>query len=189
MSRGTLIAVVGPSGAGKDTLIEAALSARPDIVRVRRVVTRPPAPHTEDFESLSPDAFQIEKAGNAFALDWSAHGLSYGIRHDTLMALAEGRHALINLSRALIDQARARFPPFLVIAIEAPPAVLESRLAARRRENAPDIEARMKRPAPPAMAGPDCVPVDNGGTIETAIAAFLAALPPAPVNLPGETVR
>lgn len=41
MTTGRLFAVVGPSGAGKDTLIAAALAARPDLAIVRRVITRP----------------------------------------------------------------------------------------------------------------------------------------------------
>ncbi|MFD1807738.1 hypothetical protein ACFSHQ_04955 [Gemmobacter lanyuensis] len=36
-----IVAVVGPSGAGKDTLMDAACAARPDLRRVRRWITRP----------------------------------------------------------------------------------------------------------------------------------------------------
>lgn len=189
MSRGTLIAVVGPSGAGKDTLIDAALAARPDIVRAVRTITRKAAPQTEDFESLSPGAFLTEKAQAAFALDWSAHGLSYGIRHERLAALAEGRHALVNLSRTMIGQARAQFPPCRVIVVEAPVAVLASRLSARGRELASDIEARLRRAQPTPPVGADCVHIDNGGTPEAGIAAFLAALPPALISPPTGSVR
>ena len=38
---GRLFAIVGPSGAGKDTLIQGALAARPGLSVVRRVITRP----------------------------------------------------------------------------------------------------------------------------------------------------
>ncbi len=36
-----ITAIVGPSGAGKDTLIRGALAARPDLRLIRRVITRP----------------------------------------------------------------------------------------------------------------------------------------------------
>ena len=36
-----IFAIVGPSGAGKDTLIEGALKQRPDLRLIRRVITRP----------------------------------------------------------------------------------------------------------------------------------------------------
>ena len=41
MTKGQIFAVVGPSGAGKDTLMAAAARARPDLHIVRRVITRP----------------------------------------------------------------------------------------------------------------------------------------------------
>ena len=56
--KGQLIAVVGPSGAGKDTLIEAARRARPDLLIVRRVITRPTESGGEDFEGVTEAEFR-----------------------------------------------------------------------------------------------------------------------------------
>jgi ABC-type glutathione transport system ATPase component len=61
---GRLFAVVGPSGAGKDTLIDAGRAARPDLLIVRRVITRAEARAIEQaFASASnSDVAAIDKA-------------------------------------------------------------------------------------------------------------------------------
>ncbi len=76
---GMLIPVVGPSGAGKDTLIDAARLARPDIFFPVRVVTRPVSAGGEVFQAAGPDAFDSMANNGDFAFHWQAHGLSYGI--------------------------------------------------------------------------------------------------------------
>ena len=66
---GRLFLIVGPSGAGKDTLLRhaaAALGRNPDIVFVRRIVTRPPSA-AEDHHSVSPDEFLAAARHGAFA--------------------------------------------------------------------------------------------------------------------------
>ena len=80
---GRLVLVVGPSGAGKDTLIAHARAAcRQDatVVFPRRAVTRP-ASAFEDNECLSEADFRQAEANGAFAFWWSAHGHMYGIPH------------------------------------------------------------------------------------------------------------
>ena len=52
-----LVAIVGPSGAGKDTLIRGALAARPDLHLARRVITRPADTDSEDFDSVTEADF------------------------------------------------------------------------------------------------------------------------------------
>ena len=176
MSRGAFVAVVGPSGAGKDTLMEAAARSRPDLELARRVITRPPAPGTERFESVSEAEFERRRSAGAFALDWQAHGLSYAIPAAVERDVGAGRVVLANLSRAVLDAARARFPGMRVLVVTAAPEVLAARLAARGREDAGDIRRRLSR-AVEVPAGPDVHVVDNGGRMEEALAAFLCALP------------
>ena len=102
---GRLICVVGPSGAGKDTLIDVARTQRPDLVIVRRVITRPSALGGEDFDGVTQAEFERRKAAGDFALDWRAHGLSYGLPAATLALRDEGHDLLVNGSRAALEQA------------------------------------------------------------------------------------
>ncbi|MFV0473740.1 MAG: phosphonate metabolism protein/1,5-bisphosphokinase (PRPP-forming) PhnN [Pikeienuella sp.] len=175
--RGALIFVTGPSGSGKDTLIRAALAARPDILPARRRITRPADTATEDFEPVTEAAFAELKKTGAFALDWEAHGLSYGVPREIEKPLAAGRHVLANGSRAAIEAARARFSPLLILLVTAPAEVLAARLAARGRESAEAIAERLARAALDAPTGADVIAVCNGGALEDGIAAFLSALP------------
>ncbi|MBN9309568.1 MAG: phosphonate metabolism protein/1,5-bisphosphokinase (PRPP-forming) PhnN, partial [Devosia sp.] len=78
MSEGALVLVVGPSGAGKDTLIGAAktaLAGDPRFTFPRRVVTRQAMVELEDHDSIDAVEFSRQKLRGAYALDWEAHGL------------------------------------------------------------------------------------------------------------------
>jgi ribose 1,5-bisphosphokinase len=151
-----LVLVVGPSGAGKDTLLDAARQALVDDPRfrfVRRVITRP------------------ADAARDFALQWQAHGLSYGIPAE---AIEEDAVVVANVSRTVIADA-ARLFPTCVIEVTAPPDVLAARLAARARETAADVAARVSRSVPL----PDHVHVEtvvNDASLAEGVARFLAAL-------------
>ena len=168
-----LVLVVGPSGAGKDTLLDAArvALARNQHVRfVRRVITRPTEAGGEAHEAVTEAVF----ATRTFALAWQAHGLRYGIPIDIATDLTAGRVVVANVSRGVIADAAARFP-VRVIEITAPPDILAARLAARGRETAADVAARLAR----TVALPGEVPIEtvmNDATIETGVARFLVAL-------------
>ena len=71
---GTLIYLMGPSGSGKDSLINA---ARPYLAErgcdvMRRVITRSAESVGEDAVGVSPEAFESLKHQRAFALHWQA---------------------------------------------------------------------------------------------------------------------
>ncbi|MFZ4532722.1 MAG: phosphonate metabolism protein/1,5-bisphosphokinase (PRPP-forming) PhnN [Alsobacter sp.] len=173
---GALVAVVGPSGVGKDTLIRLAQQNFRDNPRVsfpRRVVTRPSGAD-EDHESLSVDGFAEARAAGAFALDWDAHGLSYGIPMAVLAAVRDGGVAVVNLSRGALPAARERFPAVVAVFVTAPAEVLAARLAARgRAESVSDRLARTS--AVTADAGRDVV-IENVGPAETAAARLIAVI-------------
>ncbi|MGG7645549.1 phosphonate metabolism protein/1,5-bisphosphokinase (PRPP-forming) PhnN [Rhodovulum sp. YNF3179] len=174
MSGGRLFAVVGPSGAGKDTLIDGARAARPDIHFPRRVITRPETAGGEPFEGVSEAEFARRKAAGTFAIDWQAHGLCYGIPASIDAALAAGRDVVFNGSRAALPAARRRYPGLSVVLVTAPAGVLARRLAARGREAEDEIAARLARAD---YAVPDGAQVvENGGTVAAGVAAFLACL-------------
>jgi ribose 1,5-bisphosphokinase len=168
-----LILVVGPSGGGKDTLLglaRKALLSDPRFRFVRRVITRPADAGGEDHEAVT----EAEFAGREHALQWRAHGLSYGIPVDIVASLDRGQVVVANVSRGVIAEAAARFP-VRVLVVTAPAEALAVRLAQRGRETAADIAARLARD----VALPDGVPVDtvvNDDTPEQGAARVIALL-------------
>ncbi|MGF6859975.1 ribose 1,5-bisphosphokinase [Rhodobacteraceae bacterium MBR-64] len=177
---GRLFLVVGPSGAGKDTVIAGTmdrLSPEDDVILARRIITRPlHADGAEQHVPVTPAAFARLRAAGAFALDWDSHGLSYGIGAELRHWLAAGMTVIANGSRAALPAARVAFGSALIATeITARPETLAARLAARGRESAPDIAARLSR-----TDGLPPVPVDltiaNDGTPEGAAAALFVAI-------------
>ncbi len=170
-----LFAIVGPSGAGKDTLLAGAMAQRPDLVLVRRVITRPTEAGGEDFEGVSEAEFARRHAAGELALDWHAHGLRYGI---PAAQIDPARDVLFNGSRAALPEAQARFPGLVAVLVTAPVGVLAERLAARGRESRADIAARLQRAGFELPEGLAVRQVVNDGTPEQGIARLLAALQP-----------
>lgn len=167
--------IVGPSGAGKDTLIKGVLAERPDLHLVRRVITRPEKAGGEDFEGVTPDEFAVRCDRGDFALTWVAHGLSYGIPKAQVTAPGD---VIFNGSRAALPAAARVFPGLSVILVTAPEIVLAARLAARGRESAQDIRARLTRAAFEMPEGIAFRTVVNDTTPEVGTARLLAALQP-----------
>ena len=144
---GRLILVVGPSGAGKDTLLGLAKAACTDdmnIVFPRRVVTRE-ASSSEDNESLSPDAFQRALQQGAFAMHWEAHGHCYALPKAIDDDIRAGRTVIVNVSRMVVEAIRRSYADVVVVSITAPPQILAERLATRARSSDGQIEARLRR--------------------------------------------
>ncbi len=176
---GTAVLVVGPSGAGKDTLIGAArdrLGACSGFLFPNRFITRGPDPGGEPHEPVTPAEFEALEQAGAFCMTWSAHGLSYGIPSTVLSALARGRHAVLNLSRRRIPLAREVFGRTAVISVTAPVSVLAERLALRGRETREEIEERLSTAVLPPLQGMDVQVLNNDGSVDDGISAFLAIL-------------
>ena len=171
------VLVVGPSGAGKDTLLDAArreLAGDPRFRFVRRDITRAREAGGEQHNPVDADTFAHHRAGGAYALHWEAHGLGYGIPADITADLQAGRVVVASVSRGVIEDAARRFP-VRVLEITAPPELLARRLAARGREGAAEIAARLARivPLPGSI---DVVSIVNDGTPEQGAARVLAEL-------------
>lgn len=176
---GVLVLVVGPSGAGKDTLLQGArvaLAADKTAIFARRVITRLAAAGGEDHEPATAAEFAKRKGAGGFLLAWDAHGLSYSVPVDLAADLAMGRTVIANVSRSVIDEAARRFQRVRVIEVTAPPAVLARRLAARGREPAGAIEERLARASVPLPAHVPCETVMNDASEGEGVARFLAAL-------------
>lgn len=178
-NRGTLVLVVGPSGAGKDTLISYCRSRVSDdgeIVFPRRTITRAGSDGSEDHHCVSEGEFRKQAADGAFAIHWQAHGLSYGVPVLVDTALAEGRSVVVNVSRSVVDAARQRYRPLLVVLVTARREVIAARLRERGRETLDDIDRRLARHDLVEVGGPDVIRLDNSGPIEAAGEALLRLL-------------
>eukprot|EP01037_Dinobryon_pediforme_P010974 gene10974-11055_t len=172
-----LVLIVGPSGAGKDTLLDAVrakLAGRGDIRFARREITRAATPGGEDHLPVEIETFASRCRAGGYALWWEAHGLGYGIGADIIDDLNSGHTVVASVSRAIIPNAASRFD-VRVVEVTAPPEVLAQRLASRGRESAEDIARRLERQVK-LPEGIDCVTVMNDDTIAAGAAKLLRAI-------------
>jgi len=179
MAEGRLILVVGPSGAGKDTLIAAAAAALADEPLYdfpKRQITRAGDAGGEDHIAVSLAEYAARRESGGYALHWEAHGLSYGIPSSIDAVIAAGVTVVVNTSRTIIEAARAHYPNLRVIFVTAPIEVLARRIAARGRESANDVAMRLARAAIIAPSGSDVIELHNDGSILEAVAAFRRAI-------------
>ena len=182
-----VVYVMGPSGAGKDTLLRYArgrLDGRA-VVFAHRYITRPPRTDAENHVALSPAEFALRRARGGFALDWTAHGTLYGIGVELRAWLASGLCVVISGSRAEWPNAIATLPGMLPVLITARPEVLHSRLGARGREDDAGIGARLARAAAVAVDDPRLVVIDNSGPLPAAGERLVEAIESVAAREPG----
>jgi ribose 1,5-bisphosphokinase len=163
---GRLVLVVGPSGAGKDTLLGLARAACLNDERIvfpRRVVTRE-ASSFEDNEQISLDAFRLARSQGEFAIHWEAHGHCYALPRAIDDELRAGRTVVANVSRTVLEAMRRAYVDVVVVSITAPPEILAERLAARARSSDGQIENRLRRAVDSGAAAPD-VTISNVGDV------------------------
>jgi len=172
---GTFVAVVGPSGVGKDSLLSFARARLGnDLVVVRRAITRAATETSEDHDSVSVTDFLDAVAAGRFSLHWQAHGLYYGLPKSLETQLADGKLVIANFSRAVLSMAAERYENMVVVEITARPEVIAQRLQGRGRESAEEIEDRLKRSVNrlPVAA----IEIDNSGDIAIAGERFVELL-------------
>lgn len=185
-STGRLIAVVGPSGVGKDSVMQALGRAAPDVQPVRRAITRAPGQSGEDYDALSLAEFQARAENGGFCLHWQAHGLYYGIPAAVLDDVQRGAQRMANLSRGALPHAARLFPGLIVLNITAAPATLAHRLQARGRETSADIENRLARAQTELDPSLPIHHIENDGPLAATVATALQALGLAPHDAPTE---
>jgi ribose 1,5-bisphosphokinase len=164
---GRLVLVVGPSGAGKDTLLRLAQAAcveDHDIVFPRRIVTRESSAD-EDNMTMSPDEFRGACEHGDFAVHWDAHGHSYALPQGINDDIRAGRAVVANVSRTVIGALRQAYANVVVVTITAPPDVLAQRLAARARHSDGNIADRLARSVGDASTNAD-VTILNAGSAD-----------------------
>ncbi|MEN8918767.1 MAG: phosphonate metabolism protein/1,5-bisphosphokinase (PRPP-forming) PhnN [Octadecabacter sp.] len=178
---GRLIAVVGPSGVGKDSVMAGIHATAPNFHLVRRVITRVPDLGGEDYDAATVPQFNEMVVHGAFAVHWGAHGLFYGIPTTVKYQLNKGTDCLVNFSRSALPQAAELFDHLLVLNITADREVLARRLAARGRENAGDIAKRLAQSEKPLPTGLNVIHLPNNGPLTDTVSRAVALLQPASV--------
>ena len=178
MTGGCLALVVGPSGAGKDTLLRHARAALGDDARYcfpRRFITRPAGDPHEEHIALTEVEFRTRERAGAFGLAWRTHGLSYALPATLPALVAEGRIVVANVSRTVVAEARSRFSRVSVVQVTAGRETLALRLGARGRESPQNRAGRLGRQSP-AVEGRDVRTLVNDGPLEPAVEAFVEML-------------
>jgi thymidine phosphorylase len=179
MAQGIFFFVVGPSGAGKDSLIEGARAHLGDTGRyvfARRTITRPAGAPGEDHNGVTEAQFRSSVSAGEFLITWDAHGLSYGLPVDLLAALSDGCNVIANGSRKMIRELARRVPRLIVVEVTASTDVLAARILARGRETALQARARVMRQVEPLPVDIETIRVSNDGALEQGINAFVRAL-------------
>lgn len=185
---GRLVYVVGPSGAGKDSVMEYArtrLPASAGVIFTRRFITREPASGGEQHIPVSATDFERMRLQGHFALNWDANGLRYGIGREIRTWIDLGFHVVANGSREYLPTALKHFPDALVICITASIETIRSRLNQRQRESDHDIEKRIQRTTVLSLpSGCRVTTIINEGALEAAgdtlITSLLALNPKIP---------
>ncbi len=175
---GMFVCLVGPSGAGKDTLlrlVKTKLAAQPGFIFPCRRVTRAASAH-EDHLVLTEATYLEGIRSGRFALAWRAHGLGYAIDGDILPALAAGHIVICNVSRDVIAIAKAHFARVATVHVTAPADILAARLRTRGRETSAGIDERLARNRELSENLTADFVVDNSGDATTAAAQLTAIL-------------
>ena len=145
---GIIFAVIGNSGAGKDSVIEEVKKMFPGTIKElkipRRVITRAGS-DTEMYEHVEKGLFQEMRASGEFILEWESYNHHYGIRREVFDWVEEGHPVMMNISRTVVKSAREMFPNMKLIFISVPLEVTAERIIERGRESYTEVLNRVVR--------------------------------------------
>ncbi len=178
MKPGLFFYVVGPSGAGKDSLIDGARQQLPaeTFVFAMRVITRAPGKPGEDYDSCTEEEFHQRKAQGEFLITWGAHGLFYGLPKSLLVIQQGGQHIIANGSRGVAEHIKALVPGLVFIEITAPLELLAKRIAQRGRETVQEISLRLSRQVSALPAEVSTYRIHNDQSVDVGIERFVSTL-------------
>ncbi|MEI7084929.1 ribose 1,5-bisphosphokinase [Pectobacterium versatile] len=174
-----LIYLIGPSGAGKDSLLRAIRQlALPRLLVAHRYITRPAEIQGENHIALTPEEFANRQQLGLFALSWQAHQCHYGIGIEIDDWLQRGNDVIVNGSRAYLTQARERYGNTLFpICLTVSASALRERLRARGRESEQQIATRLQRAEEEQRRlQSDCVLLNNDGDLQRTLSTFQSLL-------------
>ena len=143
-----VVVISGPSGAGKDTVIEAALALDPSLAKVATAKTRAPRPGEIDgvhHVFLSDEEFDQWVAEGEFLEHVEIYGHRSGVPRAAVdRLLAAGRIPILRTDVAGARTLRAALDAPLLVFVTVPDvAALERRIRARGAETEREISARL----------------------------------------------
>jgi len=178
MKPGYFLCIVGPSGAGKDSLIDAARELLPptQFVFARRTITREAGKPGEVYDSCSEEAFNEKKRAGEFLVTWHAHGLHYGLPNSLQLAQSQGKHVIANGSRSVAHDLKNLVTNLVFIEVTAPIDILARRILQRGRESEQEIRLRLARKVDPLPADVPVYTVHNDQTLEVGVDRFMTVI-------------
>jgi ribose 1,5-bisphosphokinase len=177
-----LIYVVGPSGAGKDTLLswlKSRVRTSSLLHWARRTIDRPPSAdsNAEQHESMDSIGFENLLKEGAFAMYWEANSQRYGIRFQEIAPLYQFKWVIVNGSRGYLPKAASQYPGMTILHITADQELLRKRLIDRGRESNQLIEERLRREVPIiSPPGSSLIEIINNGSLESVGSLLLQRL-------------
>lgn len=148
MSKANVFIVSGPSGSGKDTILQAVFKKRPELFFSISSITRAMRPGEKEGEKYHFISKQVFEAGLDKG-DFLEHNCYLGNYYGTpkapvLAAVAQGRDAVIEVDVNGAAQIRQKLPECISIFVIPPSfAVLNQRLRGRQTESEQQIAERL----------------------------------------------
>lgn len=176
---GSLIYVMGPSGAGKDSVLgraRALLTPEAPVVFAHRYITRPADTGGENHVAVTRAEFAMRRAYGLFAYHWDAHGNDYGVGREIHDWRAAGLTVVVSGSRDHFLRTGGLDSQVRPVLITAPADRLKQRLAGRGRETSNEAEKRLQRAEAYEIDDPRLVTIVNDGALDEAAAAFVRLL-------------
>ena len=176
---GPLVYVMGPSGAGKDSVMNRARALLPSQAPVffaHRYITRPADSGGENHVALSEAEFLLRREHGLFAFDWEAHGNHYAIGCEIEIWRKAGLTVVVSGSREHFLNAHGLDADTHPVLITAPAERLVERLAERGREDSGAAAKRLGRGAAYTVDDARLVTIMNDGALETAAEAFVSLI-------------
>jgi ribose 1,5-bisphosphokinase len=176
---GPLAYVMGPSGAGKDSVLNRArllLAADAPVIFAHRYITRPAAAGGENHVELSPAEFGLRRTHGLFAFHWQAHGNEYGIGREIYSWRRAGLTVVVSGSREHFQQLGGVDDNTHPVLITASAQRLAERLAIRAREDADSAAERLQRSEAYDVTDRRLVTIVNDGALDEAAANFVSLL-------------
>lgn len=144
-----LLAVSGPSGVGKGTIVKTIINRRADVVESVSCTTRPPREGEVDgkhYFFLSREEFERRIAEDDF-LEYNEHfGNYYGTPKSFVKEALKDKSVIMEIEVVGALNAKKTFPECLLVMV-VPPSVdeLKKRLKGRGSETEEQIEKRLAR--------------------------------------------